>query len=156
MFRLRRVWAHLEEDGCCADLLVVGLVAVAEVASVWQVQGHDAVVGGQQSGVHLCQHMCVTPTSKHVCDTDHYQIPVLSGCHVTVNAIVGLQHRAVRTSVTHACGCDRSKQTTRENRRDLNQCQVGAANLDAVDGLQQSLYTCAKRMSVVTKKNAVI
>ena len=35
---------HLEEDGGGRDLLGVGLVAVAEVAAVGQVQRHDALV----------------------------------------------------------------------------------------------------------------
>jgi hypothetical protein len=45
--------AHLKEDGCCRNPLGVGLVAVTQVAPVWQVQAHDAVMGVQQCGVHL-------------------------------------------------------------------------------------------------------
>jgi hypothetical protein len=45
--------AHLEKDGDGGDTLGVGLVAMAEVTAVGQVQAHDAVVGVQQRCVHL-------------------------------------------------------------------------------------------------------
>jgi hypothetical protein len=44
---------HLEEDGRRADLLAIGLVAVAQVAAVRQVERHDAVVRLQERGVDL-------------------------------------------------------------------------------------------------------
>ena len=35
---------HLKEDGCGRDLLGVGLVPVAEMTAMRQVQGHDALM----------------------------------------------------------------------------------------------------------------
>jgi hypothetical protein len=44
---------HLKVDGGGGDLLGVCLEAVAEVASVGQVQAHDALMRGQQRSVHV-------------------------------------------------------------------------------------------------------
>ena len=50
---LERQQAHLKEDGCGRDALGVGLVPVAQMPAVWQVQPHDAVMRIQQRRVHL-------------------------------------------------------------------------------------------------------
>jgi hypothetical protein len=44
---------YLKVDGHSTDLFGIRLEAVAEVASVGQVQAHDAVVGVQQTSEHL-------------------------------------------------------------------------------------------------------
>ena len=45
--------AYLKIYGHCRNLLVVSLVAVAEVTAVRQIKGHDALVRLQNGSVHL-------------------------------------------------------------------------------------------------------
>lgn len=50
---VQTVWHLLKVDGRRGDLLSVGLVAMAQVASMREVQSHDAIMGLQQGRVDL-------------------------------------------------------------------------------------------------------